>query len=222
MFEIEEIKLNVYHLEYDTQYNLTSSFMRLQEYYESPYEELKGKFFKHETFFDVYTELNHSKEFTYFTDWCGFNIPGLAAKDFYKLFHNDFWNKERILFESLKNKIGAKNWRNIYIIGSNKCVEQKETIVHELAHAYWYLYPDYKKEMESYLNDKSLISQNKLDYMFDALKIMGYSTEYFYDEIQAFLATGSKYEISHNLKAGMDFNIPKCFKIYFNKFNKKV
>jgi len=117
MFKIEEIKLNIYHAEYDTLYNLTSSFMRLQEYYESPFKELKGKFFKHETFFDLYTNLNLNKEFTYFTDWCGFNIPGSTAINFYKLFKKDFWNKEKILFKSLKYTIGSKDWSKVYIIG---------------------------------------------------------------------------------------------------------
>lgn len=46
----------VIRLEFKNQYECCSSFMRLQEFYESPFKEIRGRFFKLDQFMDVYAK----------------------------------------------------------------------------------------------------------------------------------------------------------------------
>ena len=75
--------------------------MRVQEYYESRYPSIKGKYFPIEDFMDIYSEKNGN--FTYTLDWGGFNIPGNIymewAEDFWK--YPDMMQKEINLYDKL-------------------------------------------------------------------------------------------------------------------------
>lgn len=218
------IRKGIVHIEHESQYHLTTAFMRLQEYYESPFDEFRGKFFKHESFFDRYAGSTSNKEFSYFTDWCGFNIPGYIARSFYDKFKDkDMWDKEIQLFEAIIKTIGIEIWsknRDFYIIGSHKGEDQKQTIRHELAHAYWCLYPEYKKNMHSFLQNEKYITRKQYNNMCHSLKSLGYDTGVYEDEMQAFLSAGNNYEILCKLRPGLGFKRPICFRRYFNKFDK--
>ena len=66
---------NIFHFSYENRYKLTSSFIRMQEYYESPYNDIRNKYFTLDYYMDVYAKENYGV-FSYFEDWNGFNIPG--------------------------------------------------------------------------------------------------------------------------------------------------
>lgn len=85
----------VLHFIFPNQYSLTSSFMRVQGFYESSFPDIKNNVFELEHFMDRYAE--HFDNFTYTTDWEGFNVPGDVLISFKKKFKR-LLNKEKTLF----------------------------------------------------------------------------------------------------------------------------
>jgi hypothetical protein len=106
---LREVAPNVYLMTYDTPYELCMSFVRVQEFYESP--EFKGKYFTLEEFIDWWS-LNESKikgSFDYPARWSGFNIPGTVILNW--LFECDeevLRDKELFIFRKLAKKFKIK------------------------------------------------------------------------------------------------------------------
>lgn len=88
---VNEIKPNIYHVEFNHQLLVGSTFLRFQERYESPNNQFKNHFIHLETYkewerqndkFLKNIEINHNDDddnnegFCYYTHWPGFNIPG--------------------------------------------------------------------------------------------------------------------------------------------------
>ena len=69
----------IYLLRFKTQYELTSTFLRVQEHYESP--QFHGRIFTLEQYMDWYVARYGS--FSYYQDWSGFNVPSTAFQPFY-------------------------------------------------------------------------------------------------------------------------------------------
>src|SRR5437667_5675479 len=116
----------IYHFQAKDQYELTSTFIRLQEFYESPYKEIRGQYFELDTFFDIYAKKMGNM--TYFTDWNGFNVPGHIIDDFCCLFlsYDNFRQKEKRFY-----RLSCDNTtKSYYIIGTWR----KGDIDHELCH----------------------------------------------------------------------------------------
>ena len=167
------------HLHFDNQYDVTSTFMRLQEFYESPYENIKGKYFTVEQYMDTYAD--DTGDFSYTSDWSGFNVPGNVVLDFYDLHWTEFLNKEKDLYTILKPFIEIDG-SNLYVIGTYK----EDTIDHELAHAMYYLHPEYKVMMDNLTNQ--IMNPYSKDIQ-KVLRDMGYCDEVMKDEMQAYLST---------------------------------
>ena len=64
---------NIILIVFESQLELTKTMLRPQEFYESP--EFKGKAFLLKDFKEWYKTTTPHKDFTYFSDWAGFNIP---------------------------------------------------------------------------------------------------------------------------------------------------
>jgi hypothetical protein len=84
-------------LTFDNQIDLTSTFLRFQEHYESPF--FKGKYFTLDEFKEWYIKTSpngkKSGKFTYYTDWGGFNIPSYILKPFYNGAFNPLSENEK-------------------------------------------------------------------------------------------------------------------------------
>lgn len=91
---------------------------------------------------------------------------------------------------------------------------KNNVIKHEIAHGFFYLLPEYKKEME---NAFSYLDSNVINQINSKLKEMGYTKQVFVDETQAYLSTGFDGIFDANLIG----NSYKEFKEIFNKFHKK-
>ncbi len=201
-------------VEAENQYALTSMFVRIQEFYESPFDNIRGKYFSLEEYMDTYAKEN--KNFTYFSDWSGFNIPGWSFKMFYDLFKYDLRDKEVILRQGIQGLHLRNPEAKFYVIGSIK--GQKRVVNHELAHAYWYIYPDYQKKMNNMiqqLNSELRISAES------SLIEQGYHKEMIVDEMQAYLST-TKNRSDLLRYFGWDsfkkVKIPSSFKKFFKEF----
>lgn len=182
----------IIHLLFPNQVMLCKSFMRLQEYYESPIGDFRGRYFTRDEFKEAYAEENDCGtgfgEFSYYDEWNGFNVPGNVVDKFMDIFDIDFME------ETLVRLIKANRPREgrYYVIGTHD-QDSYVTLNHEIAHALWYLDGDYHKEQ--------LAAVKRLPGRFyvracNALREAGYHDDVFDDEIHAYLSTSSMVELS--------------------------
>lgn len=195
MERIDHGDYRIIHLSFKTQYELTSSFVRIQEFYESPFEHIRGGFFTLDEFMDTYAEANG--EFSYFTDWAGFNVPGNVVADFYEIYRSDLRPKERRIIGEVIGKLQAYK-DDFYIIGTYSAGERLSYYVdHEIAHAYYYLSPEYKATQDAIVAgmDPEVKAQAAV-----RLSEMGYTESVIDDEIQAYFSTSHEESLMGRFK----------------------
>lgn len=84
-------------------------------------------------------------------------------------------------------EIKSKNGNNkFYMIGVCSDIEAKRALKHELAHSFYYINNDYRKEMNELIKQISPSAKKKLD---KKLKTI-YADEVVDDEIQAYMSSG--------------------------------
>lgn len=193
-----EILPNVLVLIFDTRYELTMSFVRLQEFYESP--KFQGKVFSLEEYMDYWAKEFGKGVFDYTTRWRGFNVPGKVVLDWMDKFNYDDKSsiraREIALIEKILSRYSKKDLENSYIIATHyDCPNKKEVIDHEVAHAMYTLNPEYKAECQKLFSKINSTKEGRLVYerMEDKLIKMGYASNLLEDEIQAYWATGDEY-----------------------------
>jgi len=211
---LREISPNVFLFKYDTQYDLCMSFVRMQEFYESPH--FKGRYFTLETFMDWWAkdQSDIKGSFDYPARWNGFNIPGEVVSNWLFECDEDILRPKelKILRKIAKRfKIKLDNYtdastfheclkyglKDIYIIGVHKeSSYSKEDINHELAHAFYTLYPKYRKKCQKLI---SKVDKDIVKYAMDSLIKKGYDTDFLDDEFQAYCSTGIAYGIHDSL-----------------------
>jgi hypothetical protein len=170
-----KIAKGIYLLRFKTQYELTATFLRIQEYYESP--RFHGRIFSLEQFMDWYAERYGN--FTYYQDWTGFNVPSTALQPFYEGNFDPLSKKEKQLLRLFKDLRGR-----FYVIGIYGS-SAKDFVTHELAHALFFLDDSYRKAVHKAMRG---YNTTKL-----ARKIAeaGYANHVIPDEIQAYIIAPS-------------------------------
>jgi len=183
--QFSEIKEKIFLLTFDNHYDLAMHFVRFQEYYESPNPSFKKKTFTLIDFMEYYAKTYGKGVFSYTQDWGGFNISAQVLSEVFKVGIPD-WNKydffmKRIFIE-MKKKYPKMDF---YLIGS---ITGNQSITnHELAHAFWTVNDEYKKEMTFLLKNTNpqminVMSKFLLENMYDVNVLE--------DELQAYLCTG--------------------------------
>ncbi len=190
---VNEVVEGVLHVKAKTQYELTSTFMRVQEFYESPYKEIRGIYFTHERYMDICAYGNKRSAaneivFSYLEDWNGFNVPGDVFEKWTKVFKGHLWEKEKELIECVNE---TKTTKKFYVIGTHD-EANKGDIEHELSHAWYYLDSEYRKEQHKNLNKLSKRAREQIK---DYLMGEGYRDTVIDDEAIAYLSTSLMPEI---------------------------
>ena len=191
--KIKEVAEGILHVSARTQYELASTFLRVQEYYESPYGQIRGQYFDHEQYMDIcaYGEkrsVANRVVFSYLEDWNGFNVPGHVFEEWASLFAEHYlWDKEKELIERVFEK---QNTTKFYVIGTNDEGHVGD-FDHELSHAWYYLSDEYKEMMTKKISrlSKTAYKQLKENIMND-----GYDSGVVDDEMVAYLATNTMTE----------------------------
>jgi hypothetical protein len=171
-FQFEKIRnLPIYHMHFRSQALLAYSFLRFQEYYESPF--YKGKIFSIDEFIDWYKKEYQKTVFEYHKDWSGFNIPSYVLEPFKKGLFKDL----NALEKSFLNVVSKVEESDFYIIGT---YAEDNAEKHEIAHGLYHCFPEYKAEMDEILLDYDLSE------FYDYLGDTGYHPDVFKDDVQAY------------------------------------
>ena len=157
-------------LRFATPYELASTFLRIQEHYESPH--FHGRVFTLEQFMDWYAAKKKNKRFTYFDDWEGFNVPSTAFEPFYDGTFDPLLEKEKRLLHELRN---LKD--RFYVIG----VSSNKALRHEIAHALFFTDDGYRDAVRAAMRgfDTSVLRARILN--------EGYARHVVEDETQAYI-----------------------------------
>jgi len=186
----------------------------LQEFYESPYKEIRNKKFKLLDFIRLYTKKRKEFVFTYPEDWIGFNVPSTIIDKLYILGIDDYNDYDRTI-ENIHKSINKKKY---YLIAA--CSNDTSTIDHELCHALYYLNNNYKKAADTITSKLHLIVFKKISKF---LINLGYTKHVLKDEVQAYLSTDSEMfkeiKMSKKERANL-FKIKTELKINFMNYKK--
>ena len=203
--QVTEIQPRVILLKFESQYEIASTMMMLQEYYESPYDNVFRKIVSYEEYMETYAK--DTGNFTYFTDWSGFNIPGNIVRDyivFKSLVEDYIWNKEKQLFEIIKPYV-QKYGEDFYVLA----IYKETDIKHELAHAIYYLHKEYKERINKVINKRLKYFKDKKK----KLLKMGYRIDMIDDEQQAYFLEAKLSNESTRL-IGLQKKATKIFQEY--------
>lgn len=166
----EELAPGIFVIRFKSQHQLASTFLRIQEHYESA--RFKGRVFTLEEFMDWYAEQFGA--FTYFEDWSAFNVPSTALRPFYDGQFEPLLVKERrllALFRTVREPF--------YVIG----ISDEQDLHHELAHALYYMRPDYRRAVKAAMRKYTTTALAK------RLSAMGYHRSVLADEVHAYLVS---------------------------------
>lgn len=189
--DVEILSPGVIHLKAKSQYEISAPFMRLQEFYESPYG-VRGKVFSLEEYMDIYAAKKGN--FSYYTDWAGFNVPGNIVDRFFELF-GDFLDKELTMWDQILEETAKEDGEHngkYYLIGTYSA----DCIDHEHCHALWYLYPQFRKQSRTLLAKLPVTLRKAVN---EYLAETGYHKGVFEDETNAYLSTSSMWEIHEDV-----------------------
>ena len=184
-YKVKEVKKNVFLFEFQDQYDMCMTFLRYQEFYESPNPKFRGKRFKIVDFMEWYSKKFGKGLFTYPKDWGGFNFYGEIIAKVSSLIIEDHNHYDERMFEAYHKCKKKSDNKPFYIIGTLKGDDDAKD--HEIAHAFFYLYPEYKKHMVKLVKKLDPDVRERIN---QELKKLGYTSYVFADEIQAYMSTG--------------------------------
>lgn len=185
----------------DNQKELSLTFYRIQEYYESTNPLLKGRIFSPAEF--LAEEIDEFGRIDYFEVWNGFNFPGYVFRDWLSKVAN------RLTFEETRLVALVYDWilpseEKYYVIGAVD--GDKTTIKHEICHALYYLNDSFRHEARGILSEFNIHHNQECAKLRKTLnEEYVYAEDVLDDEMVAWLATSPKGEITKDL--GCDWNV---------------
>ena len=218
-YKIEEVRPGIFAVIVKDHYHRAMLFCRVQEYYESPNPQFRGKNFSIWDYIEWYSR-EHRDVFTYTYDWGGFNIPLKTAWDCYEKLkeHESPYDKEmesiiRTIELRMFNKKNTRNW-NAYIIGADST--ESDTFDHEICHGLYTTNKEYKELVDEITLGIPLEDYTKFR---DNLLAMGYTDKVIDDEIQAYLSTNYEYtKFSKGVSKKLCKALHKEYQKVFNKY----
>ena len=169
----KEVVPNVFLVEFKTSQEAARTFLRFQEHYESP--KFKNKIFTLEEYKSWY-EKKTKRNFSYYDDWSGFNIPSWILMPFYQGRFKNLSEAEIELMDLFRNNVGQ-----YYVIGCKK--GSVNTRQHEIMHGLYYTNPAYRMNVDRILYEVNCKVIHKF------LAGYGYHESVLHDETHAYLVT---------------------------------
>ena len=196
MLKVKKQPYNAVWVSADSQKELGETFIRFQEYYESPNLDFKNKIFTLGSVKEYY-----SREYgadVYSETWIGFNFPSTVLLPFKQGLFDPLTDQEKSLLDLLK-------YRNndYYIIGA----QNKSTLRHELSHAMYGYSVKYKNEIDQFIGENKSKFRKVKKYILDK----GYHEDVVNDEIQAYVTDNDDTFILNNLDPELISGINKIY-----------
>ena len=187
VFNFYQLMPAIFLVEVDGNEDLAHSFLRVQEFYESVNDDIRGKEFTLQQYKDWYCTQSKDGSFSYGQDWKGFNVPSTVIEQCYEM------NKERTpedmfflsIVEMAKKLAKENGYENYYLLGVRK--GDTKTLSHEIAHGLFTTNSKYKEQMTKAICE---IPENVINTLFIDLENIGYGKNVYVDEAQAYLSTG--------------------------------
>jgi len=205
--------MSVLYLNFENQEIMGKCLIRFQEYVECP--KFAGKFFTKQDYASWYVLSEYSKgKFNYYEKVVGYNIPGWAfdiqvIKGFQPLD-----NYERFLISKIKTIFPGSN--HFYVIATAH--DARDALEHEMAHAVWFLYEEYRNEAK-----KILSSSGRIKPVEDYLENRLYNRDTWEDETHAFLGVDYDWLVENGVKVEpykkVSQKLNKLFREWKNKLN---
>lgn len=196
MLKIKKKPYNSVWISADSQEELGETFIRFQEYYESPNPDFHYKIF-------TLGSVKHWYSITYgadlYTDtWVGFNFPSSVLIPFKEGLFDPLTDYEKVLLNLLK-------YRNddYYIIGA----QTNSVLRHELSHAMYGYSDKYRTEINTYIKKHNKKFAKIQKYILHK----GYAKEVVNDEIQAYVTDNDDRFILNNLDPELISGINKIY-----------
>ena len=172
------------------------TFLRVNEYSEGNI--FYRQIFETDLFVEKWCEKNNQEMFTYTKKWNGYNVPGKIYEEWIKKINKSsvLSDSENDLYMLLKKAVDYDYIGNYYIYAvceNTNDTEYKTVINHETAHALYFLYPKYRKKINSFIKE---LPDEFISLANNELIKRGYRREVLRDEIQAFLS-------SENIQTGV-------------------
>ena len=211
-YKINEVKPKVFAVVIEDRYDRAMTFLRVQEFYESPNKKFRGKNFSIWDYIKWYGE-EYGKGFTYGTDWGGFNIPLEIGYTCYDTLFDAYTPYDETM-EEIIHKVYEMNGDDAdgYIIGAGST--KGDTFQHEICHGLYATNKHYK-DLVSEIT-LTIPTKDYLTFRNNLIK-MGYTDKVIDDEIQAYLAFGHDYK---PFTKGVSSKVCKeLHKQYINVFN---
>lgn len=228
--QLEEITEDIFSLSFDTQVEMSSTFLRFSEHYESP--KFRGKTFTVDEFKQWYIQdaikrrWQTTEKFTYYTNWEGYMVPSETLWPFYEGKFNPLSFRERKFLELFEDRIGKKFAVTGTYKGkwSTRQRRKKETLLHEEAHAFFYINPQYKEDTIEIM--KSSIDKGKDEELNHCIiDLMGYDESVLQDEKQAIIISGIEifpwYEIDITSLKDVQNKLKANFREYIQRWGIK-
>ena len=223
--KVREPLENLLHVQFIRQSDLAATFLRFQEFYESP--QYKGKVFTFEEFKEWYTAHNEEGKitgrFNYFYFWSAFNIPSATLKPFYEGKLDPLSGRERTFLKTF-----ADRKKPFYIIGTfgkdndEKLIKDdgESLLKHEVSHGLFYLHPDYKKTALAIIDEIPIeVRHQIIDYF---KRTGGYHTNVMKDEIHAHVLTEQEYLAENGVDISGLEDVRKKLEKNFQQWAKKA
>jgi len=218
-YKIEEVRPNVFAVIVKDHYHRAMLFCRVQEYYESPNPQFRGKNFSIWDYIEWYSR-EHRDVFTYTYDWGGFNIPLKTAWDCYEKLREHESPYDEVMESIIRTielkmfyKKNTRNW-NGYIIGADST--ESDTFEHEICHGLYATNKEYKLLVDEVT--ETISTKDYVTFKNNLIK-MGYTDGVIDDEIQAYLSTNYEYtKFSKGVSKKVCKQLHKQYKAIFERY----
>lgn len=193
---VKKLSDSIYHFIFDEQTNLTRAFIRFSEITEC--DEFYHKPFTVEQYAELYTRENWGRTpgvFDYYTVVLGFNIPGeVFCPELLSMLGRLHWREKEVVSHLVGAVAEMLDGHRFFVIGTYEAGEDNFVIDHEIAHALWYIDPEYRAAQLEIVH--SMPNPEPLNAW---LLGRGYSTRVLEDERHAFLTVAPEELLSRGL-----------------------
>jgi hypothetical protein len=206
MLKLKKQPYNSIWISAESQKELGETFIRFQEYYESPNKKFRNNTF---TLGDIknYYSLEYGSD-SYSEMWIGFNFPSFVLLPFRQGLFDPLTSYEKELLNLLKYRHDS-----FYVIGA----QNNSTLRHELSHALYGFDSKYKKEIDNYINKYKKGFGKIIKHLLEK----GYDKSVLNDELQAYITDNDDEFIRTNLDPILINGIISIYKRY-RKHDKKL